>query len=73
MPRFVGVGSQGRKRTLDLYCEDCETLWVAATFPISVDRLQLITMEPCIVCGGTNISVLERSLEDPNGPKIRGS
>lgn len=76
MARFIGVGPQdkkGRQRTLDVYCEDCESLWVAAKFPISVEKLRRITKLPCMVCGGTNISVLERSLEDPNGPKIRGN
>lgn len=75
MARFIGVGPQdkkGRRRTLDVFCEDCESLWVAAKFPISLEKLRRITNLPCMVCGGTNISVLERSLEDPNGPKNRG-
>ena len=66
MPRLIGVGPQSRKRTLDLYCEDCEFGWVAAKFPIDVVTLEKLTESKCIFCHGDNVSVFEDCLEDPN-------
>ena len=66
MPRLIGVGPQSRKRTLDLYCEDCEFGWVAAKFPIDVVTLEKLTESKCIICHGDNVSVFEDCLEDPN-------
>ena len=66
MPRLISVGPQGRRKTLDLYCEDCQFEWEAAEFPIDVETLEQLTNSLCVICHGDNISVFETSVEDPN-------
>ena len=67
MAELVGVRPQGRERYLELFCEDCHEAWVAAKFPVSLSTLEAIQKSHCIACGGSNVSVFDDCLEDPNG------
>mgnify|MGYP003127022477 CR=1 FL=1 len=72
MPRLIGVGPQSQRKTLDLYCEDCQFEWEAAKFPMDVETLEQLTKSRCVICHGENISVFEASVEDPNDQSKSG-
>jgi len=63
MIKFIGV--KRRRNCIEVVCEDCHTLWVAAYFPLSLERLQDIQDNTiCIQCHSINVSVFEDSIND---------